>query len=72
LTGFAGPANRRARDPELAERLVFITGDTLSPTTHLRLEQSGNLYLPKPFSIGQLEATLQQLLRRRSIGSSNR
>ncbi|NNJ11682.1 response regulator [Chloroflexales bacterium ZM16-3] len=71
MSGFELLAAIRTRDPELAERMIFITGDTLSPTTRDQLEQSGNLYLPKPFSISQLEAAFQQLLKRRSISSNN-
>jgi PAS domain S-box-containing protein len=71
LNGFALTAAIRERSPELAERVIFITGDTLSPATRTALEQSGNLYLAKPFSIEQLELALQSLVRRRSIGSSS-
>lgn len=71
LNGFELVAAIRERDPDLAERVIFITGDTLSSTTRSQLEQSGNFFLAKPFSIEQLELTLQSLLRRRSIGSNN-
>jgi two-component system NtrC family sensor kinase len=72
LNGFELAAAIRDRDSELADRVIFVTGDTLSPSTRSRLEQSGNLYIPKPFSIEQLEQALQALVRRRSIGSDNR
>lgn len=72
MSGFDLLSVIRTHDPDLAERLIFITGDTLNPTTREMLEQSGNLCLPKPFSISQLEAVLQQILKRRSIGSNNR
>jgi PAS domain S-box-containing protein len=68
LNGFELVAAMRERDPDLAERVIFVTGDTLSTTTRRQLEQSGNQFLPKPFAIEQLEATLQTLVRRRSIG----
>jgi two-component system NtrC family sensor kinase len=71
MSGFELLSAIREHDPDLAERVIFITGDTLSPTTRDQLEQSGSLYLPKPFSISQLEAALRQLLKRRSIGSNN-
>ncbi|HMQ31352.1 MAG TPA: response regulator [Chloroflexaceae bacterium] len=71
LNGFALAAAIRERDADLADRLVFITGDTLSPNTRTALEQSGNQFLPKPFSIEQLELTIQSITRRRSIGSNN-
>jgi two-component system NtrC family sensor kinase len=72
MSGFELLLAMRERDPDLAERVIFITGDTLSPTTREQLEQSGSLYLPKPFSINQLETALRQQLKRRSIGSNNR
>jgi two-component system NtrC family sensor kinase len=71
MSGFELLSAIRERDPDLAERVIFITGDTLSPTTREQLEQSGSIYLPKPFSINQLESALRQLLKRRSIGSNN-
>ncbi len=70
LNGFELASAIRERDPDLADRLIFITGDTLSHTTRTSLEQSGNLFLAKPFSIEQLEGALQSITRRRSIGSN--
>lgn len=61
MSGFdlAG-ALEEARHP-LADRIIFITGDTLSSTTRDRLERSKGRYLPKPFSIDQLTEALQSL-----------
>ncbi|NTV64796.1 MAG: response regulator, partial [Oscillochloris sp.] len=72
MSGFELLSIIRARDTDLADRVIFITGDTLSPTTREHLEQSGSLCLPKPFSINQLEAVIQQVLKRRSLSSNNR
>ncbi|PDW03653.1 hybrid sensor histidine kinase/response regulator [Candidatus Viridilinea mediisalina] len=69
LNGFELVAAIRERSPKLAERVIFITGDTLSPVTRTALEQSGNLYLSKPFSIEQLQEALQSLVQRRSLGA---
>ncbi len=71
MNGFEMLAAIRQRDPDLAERLIFMTGDTISQNTREQLEESGNVCLPKPFAISQLELTLQQVLKRRSIGSSD-
>ncbi|GAB4441993.1 MAG: response regulator [Chloroflexi bacterium OHK40] len=71
LNGFELVNAMRERSPDLAERVIFITGDTLSPATRTRIERSGNLFLPKPFSIEQLELALQSLVKRRSINSSD-
>lgn len=72
MDGFDLARAIRRRDPDLAERIIFLTGDTLSHGTRERLEESGNIFLAKPFSIEQLAEALQSLLRRRSIGSNDR
>ena len=46
--------------PEMAQRILFITGDTVSPPTHQFLEQTGVPYLIKPFGIHQLTDRVQQ------------
>lgn len=69
LNGFDLLGAIRAQNPDLAERLIFISGDTLSPSTRTTLEQSGNLFLAKPFSLDQVRQILTLLLKRRSIGS---
>ncbi len=55
------------RDPELAQRVVFITGDTLSQETQSQLDQIGNPSVQKPFSIDHLGAMLQNLVKRKSV-----
>ncbi len=40
-----------AERPELAERFVFTTGDTVSPQTRNELDASGRAVLAKPFSL---------------------
>ncbi|MCX7789704.1 MAG: response regulator [Chloroflexaceae bacterium] len=69
LNGFDLLGAIRAQNPDLAERLIFVSGDTLSASTRSALEQSGNLFLAKPFSLEQVREILTILLKRRSIGS---
>ncbi|MCS6881989.1 MAG: response regulator [Oscillochloridaceae bacterium] len=69
LNGFDLLRAIRVQNPDLAERLIFVSGDTLSPATRTTLEQSGNLFLAKPFSLEQVRQILTLLLKRRSIGS---
>lgn len=69
LNGFDMLGALRAQNPDLAERLIFMSGDTLSPATRASLEQNENLFLAKPFSIEQVRQILNVLLKRRSIGS---
>ncbi|NJM05834.1 response regulator [Candidatus Gracilibacteria bacterium] len=72
LSGFDLFREIKQVDPELAERVVFVTGDTLSRGTRDQLEATGNQYLAKPFTITGLERVLHATLRRRSIGSNDR
>lgn len=53
--------------PELAPRVVFVTGDILSAATQARIAQSGNPYIAKPFAIDRLETLVRNLLAHRSI-----
>ncbi len=48
--------------PAMANRVVFVTGDTMSPTTELTLRQIGNPVLAKPFSARKLERTVNEVL----------
>jgi two-component system NtrC family sensor kinase len=45
-------------DPALAERMVFITGDTMSHGTRGFLQNTGLPYLTKPFTINDLRRVL--------------
>jgi DNA-binding response OmpR family regulator len=62
MSGFELYQAIRERDPDLANRLIFITGDLVTAATQARLIQIGNPYLPKPFAIDKLEATVNALL----------
>jgi two-component system NtrC family sensor kinase len=48
--------------PELASRIVFVTGDILTPATQARIAQLGNPYITKPFAIERLQALVRALL----------
>jgi DNA-binding response OmpR family regulator len=48
----------------LQHRLVFVTGDTLSPHTLEFLESSGLPYLAKPFLVEELKRAVQQAVAR--------
>ncbi|MDZ4719151.1 MAG: response regulator [Roseiflexaceae bacterium] len=62
MNGFELHQAIKERDPELASRLAFITGDTMTPATQARIAQSGNPYLAKPFAIERLEGIVRALL----------
>lgn len=59
------------RYPELAQRLVFITGDTLSPATRTTIAQFGTPYLAKPFAIDRLEALVRSFQGQQSVQLGN-
>ncbi|MDQ2998419.1 MAG: response regulator, partial [Chloroflexota bacterium] len=49
MSGFELHQTIKQTNPELAARLVFVTGDMLSAATQARIAQSGNPYIAKPF-----------------------
>ena len=51
----------RQLHPELASRVAFFTGDTLSPTTSAFLADSGAVCVRKPFSINSLRAAVNRI-----------
>ncbi|MGE0059206.1 MAG: ATP-binding protein [Dehalococcoidia bacterium] len=52
----------RERDPEQARRIIFITGDTVSPDTRAFLQRVSNPVLSKPFKIGPLRDAIETVL----------
>jgi len=52
----------KRRFPSLAERVVFITGDTITPATENFLTSTGKPYLFKPFNSNQLVELVEETL----------
>ena len=52
-----------ARHPDVARRMLFVTGDTLSPDAHGFLTDAGCSTLDKPFSRAELLSSVAALLR---------
>jgi two-component system NtrC family sensor kinase len=50
------------RDPSLARRIIFSTGDSVSPETQAFFREVGNLYLTKPFNLAELYRTVHRAL----------
>jgi two-component system NtrC family sensor kinase len=67
MSGFELHQTIKQANPELAARLVFVTGDMLSAATQARIAQSGNPYIAKPFAIERLETLVRSLLSQRPI-----
>jgi two-component system NtrC family sensor kinase len=51
------------RDPTLARRMIFITGDVVNPATEQFFDTRGGYALSKPFTIEQLVAVLEKVMR---------
>ncbi|HXH22127.1 MAG TPA: ATP-binding protein [Dehalococcoidia bacterium] len=51
----------RQKDPALASRIIFITGDTVSPDTRSFLQTVSNPVLSKPFKIGPLREAMDRV-----------
>jgi PAS domain S-box-containing protein len=54
------------RDRRLLDRMIFLTGDTLSPGTREFLEKTGVPCLSKPFALGDVRDIVQQVLQTQS------
>jgi two-component system NtrC family sensor kinase len=67
MSGFELHQTIKRLSPDLAARLVFVTGDLLSAATQARIAQSGNPYIAKPFAIERLETLVRTLLAQRPI-----
>lgn len=50
------------KQPHLASRVVFTTGDLMAQSTNTFLEQSGRPLLPKPFTPDELKSLMSQVM----------
>jgi two-component system NtrC family sensor kinase len=57
----------KKQNPALAHRIVFVTGDTVSPDTQAFFNDTGNCWLSKPFSIAQVEDTANEVLEKEAV-----
>lgn len=48
--------------PELASRMLFITGDTVNEETAATLRRTGVPYIEKPFRVQQLIAAIEKIM----------
>jgi len=51
------------RDPRLLRRMIFLTGDTLSPVTREFLEKTEAPCLSKPFALSDVRDIVQRVLQ---------
>lgn len=52
----------KERRPHMANRIIFVTGDTVSLETRSFFEDNGSRYLAKPFKIEEVKEVIQQAL----------
>ena len=60
------------RYPHLQDRIVFVTGDTVSPASRRFLDQTGTGWLSKPFDISSIEQLVKNHLRSASVETVHR
>jgi PAS domain S-box-containing protein len=53
----------RQNRPQLANRIIFVTGDTVSLETRSFFENNNSRYLAKPFKIEEVKEVIQQTLK---------
>jgi two-component system NtrC family sensor kinase len=58
------------RKPDLARRMIFLTGDVVHEKTRAFLEQDGRRHLSKPFQLTRIEAVVQEALSEMPSASS--
>ena len=61
MNGMAFWQKLRESKPELARRVIFVTGDTASPETSEFLREAGQPVLPKPFGTDELAKAIAEL-----------
>ena len=49
--------------PQVANHVIFTTGSVIDEKTMAFIEQSGRLFLPKPFTPGELMAVMEEALK---------
>jgi DNA-binding response OmpR family regulator len=48
--------------PDLRQRVIFMTGDTVAPESVAFLQQCGQPWLQKPFTIAEVRTAIAQVL----------
>ncbi len=64
VDGAAVHAWVEANRPELATRMIFITGDTVNEETAATLSRTGVPFIEKPFRISQLLEVIERTMSR--------
>jgi CheY-like chemotaxis protein len=62
----------RENYPHMLDRIIFVTGDTVSPGSRSFLEQTGARWLSKPFNIAEIERLVSGCLRSHPIAATRK
>ncbi len=62
----------RENYPHMLDRIIFVTGDTVSPGSRSFLEQTGARWLSKPFNIAEIERLVRGCLRSHPIAATRK
>ena len=55
------------KKPELARRIIFLTGDVVNEETQAFLQSTGNPHLSKPFQLARVEQIVAEVLRQNAV-----
>ncbi|HVM63112.1 MAG TPA: ATP-binding protein [Verrucomicrobiae bacterium] len=55
----------KRQDQALAHRIIFVTGDTVSPDTQAFFQETGNRWLSKPFNIAQVTTVVNEVYEKK-------
>jgi DNA-binding NtrC family response regulator len=55
-----------AHRPELRDKILFITGDTVNPETMKALNETGVPYIEKPFRVNDLMSVVEKIFGNRN------
>jgi len=72
MPGLSGPEVYRrvqAQNPDMARRIIFTSGDTISATIRSFLEKTGIPFLSKPFALADLVEKVREALESGEIAS---
>jgi len=62
----------REHYPHMLNRIVFLTGDTVSPGSRSFLEKTGAHWLSKPFNIAEIERVVRSCLRSHPVAAAGK
>ena len=51
------------KQPALAQRIIFVTGDVVNEETRAFLDSTGNPHLAKPFSLTSVKSVVEECIR---------